>query len=43
MVILKEQPFNFMGDRGWGGKIKKKNVEIQDPILPQKVTRTRLR
>ena len=42
-VILKEQPFDFMGERGWGGKIKKKKVEIQDPILPEKVTRTWLR
>ena len=44
--MLKEQSFDFMGEWGWGGKIKKKkkkNFEIQDPILPEKVTRTWLR
>ena len=31
-VILKEQPFDFMGE--W--RFKKKNFEIHDPILPEK-------
>ena len=33
-VILKEEPFDFMGE--WRLKKNTKNFEIQDPILPEK-------